>query len=162
MNGQVGAEVTIASLLQKMGDDITFVEVGVLRATTVVYIANNCMNVSSIVGIDLYEPYVDKLVPQVQYSVNPKLAAMNRRIAEDKIRNCSRPEIIKMLFMDCVEAVHKFDNKSIDCIKAWLPKVKSGGLLLGHDVHTLAVSSGLLGNGINYLELDNNVWMHKV
>ena len=135
------------------------------------------MNVSSIVGIDLYEPYVDKLVPQVQYSVNPKLAAMNRRIAEDKIRNCSRPEIIKMLFMDCVEAVHKFDNKSIDCIfldaylseddacehiKAWLPKVKSGGLLLGHDVHTLAVSSGLLGNGINYLELDNNVWMHKV
>lgn len=177
MNAAPYSEITICNLLQEMGDCISFVEVGVLRASTLVYLADHCENLSSIVGIDSYEPYIDALHPQSMYSVNASLSKLNKNIAEEKIRKCSKPEIITLLILDCIEAAKKFKDKSIDCvfldaymneeqvcshIKIWKQKVKTGGILLGHDIHTPAVISGLEKCNINYIELDNNIWMHKI
>jgi hypothetical protein len=175
MNRLGYSEITIESILKEMGQNILFVEVGVLKATTLVHIADKCPNVSSIVGIDSYQPYVDSLEFDCRYSVNASLAAMNRHIAQKKISRSSRPEIIDLLLLDCIAAAKLFDDKSVDCIfldaymseedvckhtKTWLPKVKNGGVLLGHDVHTTAVKNGLSKLGIKFNELDHNIWIH--
>ena len=77
------SEQAIANVVKSLGAGVTFVEVGVLRATTLVFIAEECENVTCAIGVDSYAPYVDTLF--VRYSVDQALADLNLSIAKQKI-----------------------------------------------------------------------------
>ena len=61
MQNSVDTEAIIAGVLQEIPYAINFVEVGVFRAQTLIYIAENCVNVNEVYGVDSYKKYVDYL-----------------------------------------------------------------------------------------------------
>lgn len=175
----MNAEKTIERLLLKLGEDCSFVEVGVLRGTTIVHVAEHCPNVSAVIGVDFFKPYVDTMQGPGTggYSVNSQTANLNREITLQKIRNSTRADVIKLIIEDCADAAKQFEDESVNCIfldaymnekdviehiAIWRPKVKKGGFLLGHDINTISVQNGLEKAGIPYKKLDNNVWRHRV
>ena len=62
-----------------------------------------------------------------------------------------------------IDASHQYDSVRAD-IRAWINKVRPGGILAGHDCYTYAaVFNGVrdeLGN--NFTTTDENVWIHRV
>ena len=78
--------------------------------------------------------------------------------------------------MNSLEAVNLFPNESLDFvfidasheyedvkedIKAWLPKVKIGGILAGHDYHHQPIKDALKFNNLTIEErLNDDCWIH--
>lgn len=166
-------EEVVAEIASKVPCGATFVEVGVLRATTLIYVAEQCDNIEVAIGIDNYKPYVDHLASP--YSVGKELAALNKSIAEESIIKSKSAAKISLLVEDAVVAAGSFKNGSIDCvyldaymckaqvvdhILAWEPKVKSGGVLCGHDVHSKAVLEALEDMGMEHSIVHQSVWEH--
>lgn len=167
------SEQAIANVVKSLGAGVTFVEVGVLRATTLVFIAEECENVTCAIGVDSYAPYVDTLF--VRYSVDQALADLNLSIAKQKIQSAKNRERISLVVEDCIDAASSFEDASVDCvfldaymnqeqveshIKAWLPKVKVNGVLCGHDIESLAVQNGVRNVGITYSAPCRDVWLY--
>jgi hypothetical protein len=164
-------ETIIAKVLQETPHKINFVEVGVFRAQTLIYIAENCNNVDEVYGVDSYKPYVDYL--GVPYSVSQAFADMNKEIVLNKINQSNQKHKIKLLIEDQKSAADSFEDASIDSIfldaymrkeevllhyKTWYPKIKKSGLILGHDFKSLEVQEALQVLQIRYEVLHDNIW----
>lgn len=67
-----------------------------------------------------------------------------------------RDESLDVVFID---ACHTYQCVHDD-INAWMPKVKPGGFIAGHDIHSDAVKSAVL-NTIKKLETFGSCWIHK-
>lgn len=171
MQKPVETEAIIAGVLQEIPYKINFVEVGVFRAQTLIYIAENCSNVSEVCGVDSYKKYVDYL--GVPYSVNQAIADMNKGIVLNKINQSNQKHKIKLLIEDQKIAADSFEDASIDSIfldaymnkedvllhyKTWYPKIKKAGLIFGHDFKSLEVQAALQILQIEYEVLHDNIW----
>ena len=66
--------------------------------------------------------------------------------------------------LDCVfiDAAHDYDNAKAD-ILAWLPKVRHGGILAGHDFHHPPIKKALdeIFNEHNSINTHEDIWIHK-
>jgi hypothetical protein len=171
MKNSAETETTIAKVLQEIPYKINFVEVGVFRAQTLIYIAENCSNVNEVYGVDSYKTYVDYLGPP--YSVSQAFADMNKEIVLNKTNQSSQKHKIKLLIEDQKSAADSFEDASIDSIfldaymskedvllhyKTWYPKIKKTGLILGHDLMSLKVQEALQALQIRYEVLHDNIW----
>lgn len=169
------SESTLSELLKHMGNNLVFVEVGVLRATTIVGVAEDCENVAKVIGVDNYLPYVDRTT--TAYSVGKELAAMNKEIALTKIAASKAKDKIELWLEDSATAAHKIANGSIDCVfldaylckedvavhvNTWRPKVKPGGVLCGHDIGAQPILEGLQETGILYSTIGDHIWISVV
>lgn len=167
------SEEAVTKLVQALGPQATFVEVGVLRATTLSWVADHCENVEEFIGVDFYQPYQDYLF--VSYAVNQALANLNFSVAKEKIAASKNHAKIRLVVKDCVLAASDFEDSSLSCvfldaymtepqviehIHAWLPKVKNGGVLCGHDIESPLVQSGLESVGLRYDVVCRDVWAH--
>jgi len=182
------SEKVLAGILRGLGPKATFVEVGVLRATTITWIADNCENVEKVIGVDSYKPYQDYLYVAHEvdqkphgfspscYAVDQELANLNLAIAKEKIAASKNHNKIHLVLKDCVLAAKDFEDNSLTCvfldayltgqqvvdhILTWLPKVKSGGILCGHDIESVFVQAGLEKLGVSYETPCRDVWIHK-
>jgi hypothetical protein len=166
-------EQSIVELVRGLGDKVVFVEVGVHRGTTLVYVAEHCDNVAAVIGIDFYQPYKDYLFSP--YSVGGALASMNKLITEEKINASSQKSRIQLVVKDCVDAAEDYVDLSLDCVfldaymneaqvvlhtEAWLPKIKTGGVLCGHDFESFAVKSGLEKMQLSHSSPYHDIWVH--
>jgi hypothetical protein len=142
----MSAENHLIPLINTLDKEITYFEIGVLKAENLVALVKGCPNIKNMVGIDSYEAYVDCLVSR--YSVSYEGSQYNKEVAEKAIANSSYPEKIKLWIIDSDQAALQTENKSIDVVfldaqvtigqtskdvLAWHPKVKDGGILCGHD-----------------------------
>ena len=85
---------------------------------------------------------------------------LNITIIKDKSVNTSfkyEDNSIDFVFID---GGHDFEDVDAD-IKAWLPKVKSGGIIAGHDINWGGVARAVDHNFKNF-EIDNLVWYKKI
>lgn len=101
----------------------------------------------------LYNEFIKNIVP-VKEIINPirKTSLDASCMYERASLNC--------VFID---AAHDYDNACLD-IRSWLPKIKPGGILAGHDIAHKpiqnAVQDCLTKNVITLREQD--VWIYKV
>jgi len=124
-------------------DNGKLVEVGCWKGKSVCYFAVEAINSGKTISIDavdtwkgsaehagfdcvkndtLYQIFLDNIKP-VNHMVKP--IRMNSPDASSLYED----ESVDIVFLD---AAHDYDSVLID-IKSWLPKVKSGGILAGHD-----------------------------
>ena len=130
---------------------ITMAEVGVRDGRTTFYLLDNCPNLT-IYGIDLSiskfynsdikEKYKDRLVP----------IQGNSSLVANQIPN------VDLVFID---ADHGYVGCSAD-IREYIPKVKSGGILSGHDIDYPGVNSAVKRYVKNFDVGPNNVWFTKI
>jgi len=126
----------------------TMAEVGVRDGRTTFYLLKNCPELI-IYGIDLdtskfytneiKEQFGDRLVPIQGYS----------HTVADRIPN------VDLVFID---ADHSYDGCKNDII-AYSPKVKTGGLLTGHDIDYPGVNKAVNQFVKTYDVGPNNVWV---
>jgi len=109
-------------------------------------------NIKTLYGVDNWQPYVDYI--KDPYDGTPNEVSTDREIEYNKfmayhgIKYCANGHKAIILEEDSNEAVKKFEDESIDFIfidtyyskeqaerdlDAWYPKVKQGGLFMGHD-----------------------------
>ena len=164
----------IADLIKDIPEPVG-VEVGVLTGRNLFYLLNNVPDLT-MVGVDPYVPfdggdtnskYSKKILDDMYSSVKQKaekhncsILRMSSEVAVDYFKDNS----IDFVFLD---GNHKYDYVVQD-INNWLPKIRKGGYLIGHDWqhHTLgdeverAVCSVLPRDKVK-LD-DNQVWYYEV
>lgn len=123
------------------------VELGVLEGRTFLHLLKSCPDLT-VIGVDIWEPRpeMEALREQggrsySQYDMN----ALYGRLMKEKAEYGSRGVLLRMpttaaaqwfperIFDFCfLDGDHTYEGVKAD-IEAWLPKVKKGGWLMGHD-----------------------------
>jgi len=123
-------------------------EIGVKKAETTAYLLARCPGLT-VFAVDIWDEYVSgaarKLVPKAradawERKTRERLAPFGDRAVILKARSTLASLVIEDASLDCafIDANHTEDEVLAD-IAAWRPKVRSGGMLAGHDLHVHAV-----------------------
>lgn len=170
----MSAEACLKKLILK-DTPLDYLEIGVLRAKNLVELAKE-YPLLQITGVDSYEAYEDTAHG---YFVTEQLSEYNKNIAKKAIQPYSNIKLycetsqyfskqipdksFDIIFLDKSFSV---DTTYLDILDFY-PKVKSGGILCGHDAWTHEV---ILGVNKAFLELglpepkiiDKEVWYIKI
>jgi predicted O-methyltransferase YrrM len=137
----------IAPYLKRMRNDITGVELGVLKGETSFVILDSCPNVKKMYGIDPYAAHFDGAADRTEEEMSQYETIMKINMN----RFGDRWEHIKKSSHDCADM---FENESLDFIfidsiqliehlskelELWYPKIKKNGIIFGHDAMTESV-----------------------
>jgi len=145
--------------------DGIFVEVGVFEGTSFSYLVVEAINSGKKIecyAVDAF-PWED-LYPRFEKNMNPlegnfKVIKANSDQAAANFEDGS----VSLVFID---ANHTKPFVEAD-IKAWLPKIKKGGVISGHDYndqHTglCEAVNEAFGNAVDNSYIDEGVWMVKI
>lgn len=143
---------SLVNTIALQGKDLVGVELGIYRAESFCTLLQCVPNIKKLYGVDSWQPYVDYI--KDPYDGIPNGASTDREIEYSKfmahhaIKYCANNHKAEVLEMDSTEAAEKFDDESLDFIfidtyyskeqaekelDVWYPKVKQGGLFMGHD-----------------------------
>ena len=137
--------------INTLGKNLIGLELGVCMADSFLTIMHNC-NIKKLYGIDHWKPYDDylKYIPdgKPQYSVDEKKSQYHKLLALHNIKYSGSKNKSVIIEEDTLKAVKKFYDGTLDFIffdstlseqqtykeaMAYYPKIKKGGLLIGHD-----------------------------
>lgn len=139
-----------------------FVEVGVFRGWTSLHLLQNVPGLS-VIGVDAYkqpEGPRAEVYPEDMDALYRTVSELFTKHGGDLRRADSRKAaswfagLADAVFID---ADHRTPNVIAD-IDAWLPKVRQGGWLLGHDWHHGSVRSAVKAKFENPVVFPDNVW----
>ena len=103
----------------------------------------------------LYQTFLDNMKPVEKYYFPLKLKSVD---ASKKFDNSS----LDFVFMD---ASHEYEDVCND-IDAWMPKVKSGGILAGHDYYPDHPDWGgvypAVNERIKNFQMSENCWIYRI
>ena len=152
--------VAIQSLIHPInlhGKNLIGIEVGVWKADSFCMMLDNCPNIKELHGVDLWEPFVD-YIDEPMTVVNEKQIEFDEMIARWNIKWCPNNEKAIIHKMNSDDLVKEFDDEHFDFIfldahltreqidndlKVWYPKLKRGGLFMGHDYNSSVVSESV-------------------
>ena len=119
---------TVRDLINEL-NAINIAEIGVFEGETTKFILKNCSQIKTFLLVD---PYDSK--PYSKYYSPLYDELKGRNVSFFKMTSEQAAPIIKDGSLDLVfiDGLHDFDNVTLD-INLWLPKVRSGGILCGHD-----------------------------
>ena len=132
------------------GPNLRGVELGLYQATSFCTMLQVCTNVDELIGVDKWEPYKDD-IGGGNFIRDQKQIEFIRNTAMNFIHWSGCYDRATILEMDSIEAAEKYEDESLDFVffdshlnqaqleaemTAWYPKIKSGGLVMGHDYHT--------------------------
>jgi hypothetical protein len=167
-------------LVKQAKSDYHFVEVGTWKGKSAAFMAVEIINSGKNIKFDcvdtwngsiehhdinspFYEPLLlikDGLYNQFLENINPVKNLIN------PIRSTSfaASELYNDKTLNCVfiDASHEYQDVYSD-IKNWMPKIKKGGILAGHDFSYGPVREALkdaLGDG--YIDFGEDVWIYKL
>jgi predicted O-methyltransferase YrrM len=149
-----------------------FVEVGVWTGRSIAYLAKITPDDAFIQAVDLWE---DTYKPHLQTLVSDIYFAYNKYLVEQGVRNkifdyqCfswDAPKYFKNKSIDFVfiDADHQYESVKKD-IEKWLPKIKKGGIISGHDYREPSEDNGVktaVDELIPDRELFGEVWWKKI
>ena len=129
----------------------TMTEVGVRDGRTTFYLLDNCPNLT-IYGVDLSNAGYYNNEVKAKYSDRLIPIQGNSHLVADRV-----PQV-DLVFID---ADHSYNGCRGDII-AYSPKVKSGGILSGHDIDYPGVNSAVKQYVKSFDVGPNNVWFTKI
>lgn len=156
-------------IVKKFPSGSKFVEVGVWKGKSASYMCVEIANSNK--NIEFY--CVDNWKGSIEHLGNPELPKLYEIFTKnmEPVKDHYTP-----VKMNSLEAVNLFPNESLDFvfidasheyedvkedIKAWLPKVKIGGILAGHDYHHQPIKDALKFNNLTIEErLNDDCWIH--
>lgn len=140
------------------GPNLRGVELGLYQAASFCTMLQVCTNVDKLIGVDKWEPYVDTIGGTLVRDQKQIEFIRNSAINFIHWSGCSdRAEVLEM---DTVRAAEEYEDLSMDFVFfdahlsqeqlqdemfAWYPKIKEGGLVLGHDYHTTETRNAVKG-----------------
>jgi hypothetical protein len=129
----------LTSVLQGHGDNLIGVEIGVCRGETSKYWLDNCANISWLIGVDPWKEYPEMTQEQLDGFF---------RCAQDNLKDHikSGRSLLQRMFSEqaakyvpdgsldfiFVDGNHTYPAVLLD-MRTWYPKVKTGGIITGHD-----------------------------
>lgn len=148
-------------------------ELGVLRGSTLFYLLDRCPDLTMI-GVDSWinKGWVPHNNPQLENDNKqmPKYAEQVKRKAEKYGNRCiilhgdtidmSEKVMANTLDFVFIDADHSTAHCLAD-IMFWAPKIKRGGMMLGHDINWPSVERAVRRVFGHYVRLDDNVWAVK-
>lgn len=169
----MSAEACLAKIIPR-GTQIRYLEVGVLRATNLVALAE-VFPLMHLTGVDSYKAYSD---PAHGYTMSQTMSELNKSIALSKIAASPHSDRIDLVVGDSSAYAnsipdHAFDIVFLDKgfeatgqrkdITDFYHKVKPGGIFCGHDAWTPEIWDGVVQGfadlGLPNPEIiDSEVW----
>jgi SAM-dependent methyltransferase len=150
-------DVTISTCYQivpeinKLGDEIVGVEVGVWKGENIEALLQCCPNIKKMYGIDPYKAYGNYLLYRDEAFLAPLRIEAIERIA----KLGDKAELIEL---PSAEAVNRFEEESVDFVfidanhsfaavyedlHIWYKRLKPGGIFSGHDFDKHGVNDAL-------------------
>lgn len=145
------------------GENLRGVELGLYQANSFCTMLQVCTNVDELIGVDKWEPYVDHLGGGKMVRDQKRIEFI-RNTAINFIYWSGCADRATILEMDTTEAAAKYEDESMDFVffdshltqqqledelTAWYPKIKQGGLVIGHDYHTRDTRHAVLNFRLN-------------
>jgi predicted O-methyltransferase YrrM len=167
------------NLVNQSKDGYHIVEVGTWKGTSAAFLAVEIINSGKNIKLDCidtwlgspenidpnsdhFEPLlqeVDGLYNKYLSNIEPVKHVINsiRQTSLDALKNYDDNSL------DCVfiDAAHDYDNVQKD-VQGWLPKIRSGGLLAGHDWECEEVRRAVIDTlSTGARSIGENVWIYK-
>ena len=142
----MAAETCLSKIIRRLSGDLVYIEIGVLRASNLLALAQTNSRIKKLIGIDSYAPYRDPL--HGNYQVPAALSRYNKSIAQKRIKESEHAKRIELLIEDSEIAARRFQDESVDVVFldknltheetvqdvcTWYEKVRVGGILCGHE-----------------------------
>lgn len=158
-----------SEIVQRFPSGSKFAEVGVWKGKSAAYM---CVEIANS-GKDIEFYCIDNWLGSVEHQGNEDLP----RLFEIFTENMKPVEnYYTAMRMNSLDAVKNFENESLDFvfidasheyedvkndIAAWIPKVKNGGILAGHDFHHSPIKQALQYHQLKIEErLDDDCWIY--
>lgn len=164
IQGWFNYEEFYSKVLDQLKDGDKIVEVGIYKGKSIMYLAEGIVNRGIKVRIYGVDNFVgESTVNETSADIRNEFL-YNIRPLENLIITLELPSLEAVLGFDdeslafvYIDAAHDYYNVKAD-ILAWMPKVKKGGILAGHDYNHPPVRKAVnevLGDVIQH---DGNVW----
>jgi predicted O-methyltransferase YrrM len=135
-------------LLQDMGENIKGVEVGVCLGINSYMLLESCPNIQELIGVDPYIAYMDwqDFIPQSHMDLAHEMLQDNLMYLGDRFTFIKKTSVdAAAMFTDNeLDFVFIDGNHSMRAVlqdlDAWWPKLKSGGIMSGHDSNLFSVN----------------------
>ena len=156
--GALASSGEFCGMIRELGDDVIAAEVGVAFGINTIYMLENCPNIKHYYAIDPHEGYQDwgpdcghgnmehdlmvavgnKFLENIEaYDKKDKITFHKK--TSDEAKDLIPDNTLHFMFID---ANHSTESVRQDCLN-WWPKVKSGGILAGHDFEATSVQAGV-------------------
>jgi hypothetical protein len=133
--------IGLVPVLQKQGNDLKGLEIGICRGENIVKFLEECPNISHIDAVDPYVEYTDDTctvtkevadqlcgIAKENFLEFPERVTMHIKTSRE-FSETVPDEYYDYIFID---GDHKYASV-LDDIKLWYPKLKRGGVFSGHD-----------------------------
>lgn len=170
INYQTTSAITLQHEINKLGDNLTGVELGVWYGVNMGHLLEECPNISTLYGIDPYFPYqdwnryIDKQAMDRAFESARTIAnSFGSRCKLYNITSSAACTFISNIDFIFIDGDHSFEACYQD-LNLWYDKVKPGGLFSGHDFTLPGVNKALhkfrKENNINgnFKVIPNDVW----
>lgn len=166
-----------SGLVQQAKDGYHFVEVGAWKGKSAAYLAVEIANSGKKIQFDCVDTWEGDT--SITSSFHEPLLEQPNALYEHFLKNIEPvKEFINPIRETSVKASKQYKDASLNCvfidgahdyknvyqdISAWLPKIKPGGILSGHDYFHPPIQQALeeiLGETFSHIGED--VWIHKV
>lgn len=172
-------------IIKEAPDGAHFVEIGVWQGKSVCYAAVEIINSEKNIRLDAVDTFEGSPnEPTIQRDLN-KLKEQEKELKDVFLKNIEPvKDVVKMVHMDSVSASKQYEDRSLDFvfidgshlyeavradIDAWLPKVKIGGYIGGHDIDGPEEFNGVrqavdetFGEDIEIFNKGWASWLHQV
>jgi predicted O-methyltransferase YrrM len=126
----------------------TFVEIGVWKGHSISFLAKLLKDTDPLIyAVDLWEKTTDRAVKKIEeipfiykiYRKNLELAGVSHLINDIQADSSEAAQLFQNSSVDFVfiDASHDYNSVKRD-IGAWLPKIKPGGMISGHDYNEIS------------------------
>lgn len=167
----------LIDIINEFGPDVQGIEIGVNQGTNTYMLLDACPNIRKIIGVDPYLAYDDwlghveqKLLDEAYDYLMQNMPLMRGRFELMKMKSTDAASSFEDGAYDFVfiDGDHSIKGVLND-LENYMPKVRSGGIIAGHDIGLYSVNTAIgawikkrLINPMDVQIVENQAWYYRV